>query len=105
MATRHREVVVICGGLSGLYVARLTVSAIANGDQIGCSLLQCMSPLLAQSGHRNSTQECPLLGVKRTSGRSASMSAYEPPNLPSCTTSPIRCASVDLESLIRRPPQ
>jgi hypothetical protein len=30
-------------------------------------LLRCMSPLLAQSGHPNAVNQCPLLGVKRTS--------------------------------------
>src|SRR5262249_52024556 len=30
-------------------------------------MLQCMSPLLAQSGHPKSLNQCPLLGVKRTS--------------------------------------
>jgi hypothetical protein len=33
------------------------------------SLLHCMSPLLAHSGHRDRRNECPLLGVKRTSRR------------------------------------
>jgi hypothetical protein len=28
----------------------------------GCVLLQCMSPLLAQNGHRIRAQQCPLLG-------------------------------------------
>jgi hypothetical protein len=48
MSTRHScDVVVIGASLSGLYAARLTVSGIANGDRKGCSLLRCMSPLLA----------------------------------------------------------
>jgi len=34
--------------------------------------------LLAQSGHPSRTQQCPLLGVKRTSGTVASMSAFDP---------------------------
>ena len=29
-------------------------------------LLHCMSPLLAQSGHHDTLNQCPLLGVKRT---------------------------------------
>jgi len=29
-------------------------------------MLQCPSPLLAQSGHRDGAEQCPLLGVKRT---------------------------------------
>jgi hypothetical protein len=35
-------------------------------------------PLLALSGHSASARPCPLLGVKRTSNRQASMSAYDP---------------------------
>src|SRR5262249_41027342 len=34
--------------------------------------------LLAQSGHHNRAEPCPLLGVKRTSGEHASMSAIDP---------------------------
>jgi hypothetical protein len=35
--------------------------------QLGqASLLQCMSPLLAQSGYHDRAELCPLLGVKRT---------------------------------------
>jgi hypothetical protein len=34
--------------------------------------------LLAQSGHPSHAQQCPLLGVKRTSCRGAPMSAYDP---------------------------
>src|SRR5262249_13194830 len=48
------------------------------GDRIATKLLQCMSPLLAQSGHPDDDSECPLLGVKRTSRRCASMSAFDP---------------------------
>src|SRR6516164_5861697 len=40
-----------------------------------------MSPLLAQSGHAHHTQRCPLLGVKRTSGGDALMSAFDPKTL------------------------
>ena len=35
-------------------------------------------PLLAQSGHSAAEFQCPLLGVKRTSDRGASMSAFDP---------------------------
>src|SRR5262249_12850348 len=31
-------------------------------------LLQCMSPLLAQGGHPDALNQCPLLGLKRTFG-------------------------------------
>src|SRR5262249_31983315 len=37
--------------------------------QAPSALLQCMSPLLAQSGHFATEFQCPLLGVKRTLGR------------------------------------
>ena len=60
MATRHScDVVVIGARLSGLYAARLTVSAIANGDRIGCSLLRCMSPEVALSGRAGSPKAAP----------------------------------------------
>src|SRR6516164_7296326 len=39
-------------------------------------LFQC--PLLAQSGHHDCAEPCPLLGAKRTSNGSAPMSAYDP---------------------------
>jgi hypothetical protein len=39
-------------------------------------LVRC--PLLAQSGHRNSLRQCPLLGVKRTSRIQSVMSAFDP---------------------------
>src|SRR6516165_8725051 len=35
------------------------------GDRIGF-LLRALCPLLAQSGHPDTLNECPLLGVKRT---------------------------------------
>jgi hypothetical protein len=38
--------------------------------------MQC--PLLAQSGYPSVVRRCPLLGVKRTSGESAPMSAFDP---------------------------
>jgi CheY-like chemotaxis protein len=38
-------------------------------------LLQCMSPLLAQSGHADRAQRCPLSGVKRTLDTFTEMSA------------------------------
>jgi hypothetical protein len=41
-------------------------------------LLQCMSPLLAQSGHSDTLNQCPLLGAKRTFSRSLAMSAFDP---------------------------
>src|SRR5262249_6810896 len=42
------------------------------------SLLQCMSPLLAQSGHPDTLDPCPLLGVKRTLILHSAMSAFDP---------------------------
>lgn len=35
-------------------------------------------PRLAQSGHPSLVRQCPLLGVKQTSDRGASMSAFDP---------------------------
>ena len=35
-------------------------------------------PLLAQSGHGNRAQQCPLLGVKRASHKRPRMSAFDP---------------------------
>jgi DNA-binding IscR family transcriptional regulator len=35
-------------------------------DRITTKLLQCISPLVAQSGHPTVAPQCPLLGVKRT---------------------------------------
>jgi putative ABC transport system substrate-binding protein len=35
-------------------------------DGLVASLLQCMSPLMAQSGHRNPDEQCPLSGVLRS---------------------------------------
>jgi hypothetical protein len=39
-------------------------------------LSQC--PLMAQSGHRDHAEPCPLLGVKRTSTDDNPMSAFDP---------------------------
>jgi hypothetical protein len=41
-------------------------------------LLQCMSLLLAQSGHPDTWNQCPLSGVKRTSTGGNPMSAFDP---------------------------
>ena len=41
-----------------------------------CRSAECL--LLAQSGHARRLQQCPLLGVKRTLNRRASMSAFDP---------------------------
>jgi hypothetical protein len=41
-------------------------------------LLQCMSPLMAQSGHPTIARQCPLLGVKRTSMSGNPMSVIDP---------------------------
>src|SRR5262249_30645455 len=35
-------------------------------DRIGCLSLHCICPLLAQSGHPDTLNQCLLLGVKRT---------------------------------------
>jgi len=44
-------------------------------EQAAIILLQCICPLLAQSGHPKSLNQCPLLGVKRTLCEVASISA------------------------------
>src|SRR5262249_34859854 len=44
----------------------------------GRTLREPRGPGLALSGHRTHADECPLLGVKRTSGEGASMSAFDP---------------------------
>ena len=41
-------------------------------------LLQCMSPLLAQSGRGIAAAQCPLLGVKRTRSPSVVTAAFDP---------------------------
>jgi hypothetical protein len=41
-------------------------------------LLHCMSPPLAQSGHHERADPCPLLGVKRTLVGRGAMSAFDP---------------------------
>jgi hypothetical protein len=37
-----------------------------------------MGPLLAQSGHGDGAEECPLLGVKQTWRFQSAMSAFDP---------------------------
>jgi hypothetical protein len=41
-------------------------------------MLQCMSPLVAQSRHLDRADECPLPGVKRTSKFKSVTSAFDP---------------------------
>src|SRR5271169_5100284 len=41
-------------------------------------MLQCVSPLLAQSGHADRSPSCPLSGVKRTRTPSAVAAANDP---------------------------
>jgi len=41
-------------------------------------VLQCMSPLLALSGHARRVGRCPLSGAKRTWLKDGDMSAYDP---------------------------
>jgi hypothetical protein len=43
-----------------------------------CSLLRCMSSLMAQSGHWDRAERRSLLGVKRTSQVRLVMSAFDP---------------------------
>src|SRR5215467_4473251 len=42
------------------------------------SLLQCVSPDVAQSGHDSRVAQCPLSGVKRTSFPDDATSAFDP---------------------------
>jgi hypothetical protein len=60
------------------------VRAIASrqGDRIGAGCCVCSRPLMAQSGHSYRAPQCPLLGVKRTSGARASMSVIDPSGHP-----------------------
>src|ERR1700745_1137188 len=54
-----------------------------------------MSPLLAQSGHRNSLRPCPLLGVKRTWISTTPRSAFDPKRtFQLFSRHPPRCISV-----------
>jgi len=57
----------------GLTVSPGLARRCGRGNRIGCILLQCMSPFLAQSGHLDTLNLCLLLGVKRTCCR---MSAF-----------------------------
>ena len=50
----------------------------AQQEEIPGMLLQCMSPVMAQSGRLDCAEGCPLLGVKRTSQFDRAMSAYDP---------------------------
>jgi len=49
----------------------------AGGKSARCSY-EAECPLLAQSRHPDTLNECPLLGVKRTSRGQALMSAFDP---------------------------
>jgi hypothetical protein len=57
------------------------LSLVSRADQVielTTKLLQCMSPLLAQSGHADRGDECPLSGVMRTSKFESVTSAFDP---------------------------
>ena len=51
-------------GLRGMVIK---LKKLHSSEHVTRSLLQCMSPLLAQSGHHDRAKPCPLSGVKRTS--------------------------------------
>jgi PAS fold/ABC transporter substrate binding protein len=53
----------------GLTIPPAVLGAGRYRDRIERSLLRCMSPLMAQSGHPSLHCTCPLLGVKRTKRR------------------------------------
>jgi DNA-directed RNA polymerase subunit RPC12/RpoP len=55
---------------------RATRAAGARCELLESRGLQCASPLLAQSGHRDI--QCPLSGTKRILRERTSMSAYDP---------------------------
>jgi hypothetical protein len=56
----------------------ISASMSVKADRIDQFMLHCMSPLLAQSGRREGGEECPLSGVKQTSGFGRAMSASDP---------------------------
>jgi two-component system cell cycle response regulator DivK len=61
------------------YSPRQLLAKISSACPNKCArLLQCMSPLLAQSGHPTVVCQCPLLGVRQTSHFQRVMSAFDP---------------------------
>ena len=62
----------------GLTVPPIPARPRRRGDRIGHHLLRRIWSLMAQSGHRDLTAECPLSGVKRTWPNRAAMSAFDP---------------------------
>src|SRR6516165_10380701 len=56
----------------------MTTTSRGCGAGYDCQLLHRICPLLAQSGHRGSEFQCPLLGVKRTSLGHHRMSVNDP---------------------------
>jgi hypothetical protein len=60
-------------GFAAVIMAIIALCVACCGD-----FAQCMSPLLAQSGHQDRATECPLLGVKRTSRFLDRMSTSDP---------------------------
>ena len=58
--------------------AQLPPCRLRRGDRINCQLLQCMSPVMALFGRRKRTQQCLLLGEKRTRAGRHSTSANDP---------------------------
>src|SRR6516165_12200186 len=53
-------------------------NAAASVSVAGLFFVRCICLRLAQSGHQDRAEPCPLLGVKRTSVRSVSMSDSDP---------------------------
>ena len=61
-------------------IAVIGRSLLGRADEVieWCFLLRCMSPVVAQSGHPNCRDECPLSRVKRTSKSKSVTSAFDP---------------------------
>jgi hypothetical protein len=56
----------------------MTADQPMTAEQAAIILLQCMSPLLAQSGRDDGTRRCLLLGAKQTWRGRVAMSGFEP---------------------------
>src|SRR5262249_35481354 len=61
-----------------LWLVRSPMTNVQIGNHVPRSVALASFPLLAQSGRGDRARRCPLLGVKRTLPRRASMSAYDP---------------------------
>jgi hypothetical protein len=64
-------------GQNGCSVGSVAIQ-IEGSARAAIVLLQCLSPLLAQSGHPDRAAECPLPGVKLTTLFQSVMSGFDP---------------------------